>query len=229
MSPPHKIEISPNYFVWSNNKDILYHANNPSNGIPRWVDPKVEVDVYHDAAKGWFFDIANQLRSNVFADFVVLQTALSHVEGIERYRLGRDNYVTVTKKNGQQGKRFMGSREVVRRWCQRTFPNCSAAQDKIYTAARCGLFHDGFVKRYFLVRRNMAVAVVEENGTVVVDPERFLDIVSDDLHSLVQSVVTNDDAAVRFMERWLERWHINDGSRNSILDAVRNNRILTHL
>lgn len=229
MSPERKIEISPHYFVRSGDKNTLYHTDRPEAGILRWVDPKVEVAVYQDAAKGWFFNIADALRNNELADFVVLQIALSHIEGIERYRLGRDNYITVTRKDGLQERKLLGSAKIVRQWVRRKFPNCMAAPDGIYNAARCGLFHDGFVKRYVVLRRKMDAAVVEENGTVVVDPQRFLATVSEDLDSLVDCVNTSPGAAIRFMERWLERWDINEDSRARILDALGNNQILTRL
>jgi hypothetical protein len=113
---------------------------------PLSLDDKITI--YEEQLYGWFLDVIDPLRENGAADFVILMTALSLVEGHAIYLQGEDSE--------NRSKQFFKDtfkamiRPVVRMSASISETNREDLLDKsaimVYEQARCGFFHDGMTR-----------------------------------------------------------------------------------
>lgn len=139
----------------------------------RWYDRgdlDTLIELYRDRVRGWFLDCVRQVKHN--GGFILLMVAISYLEKNERYRAG-------DKGDKQAGKFFKQA-------LSRVFPEISDEGVKLfYEAVRCGLFHEGMTRRSVSLSEDLPSALKADGGSVIVNPQRFLDAVAADLDAYV--------------------------------------------
>ncbi len=165
------------------------------NAERRWyplAEFETHVRIYDDRVRGWFLDAAQQLPTE---GFVVLMIVVAYFEGNEQYRQGE------TSKNSSAA--FFKSA------FKRIFPGLpNDAAGKFYEQARCGLFHDGMIRRSIRISNQFGAAIEEKDGTLLLNPNRLLDVVRGDHALYVRDLLDpkNDDLRGKFKRTWESRW-----------------------
>lgn len=168
----------------------------------KWISPKYtsdvlrnssgidqKIDVYEDQIWGWFLDIADKLKDDVAADFVILLIIFSLIEGHVIYLKGEDSI-------GKSKVFFREGFKKIIRPIIRVNPSMSERQktellsniaEVMYEQARCGLFHDGLTRYGIEISRGHAdnppapimVDYVEHNAEpfrILIDVPKLLDV-----------------------------------------------------
>lgn len=131
MTPDRNQIVGENYrwiAVTSEIEDLRDGSRRPDSSYD------AKVDVYEDRVLYWFLDIAKSHVANGTApgDYVALAIAIAYIEGVEQYRRGQ---MTPQHKSGEWFKSGV----------RRIFPKASAeAVNRLWSAVRNGLFHNGF-------------------------------------------------------------------------------------
>jgi hypothetical protein len=136
--------ISKNFYKNSRRSKWIIDKRNNNKIDPNLLDTRILV--YEDMVKTWFLDIAKYLtiKNKVEingesidtneAGFLIIQIAISYIEGNQQYREGKES-----KGN---------SKKFFRLGMMRIFKLRKSEQiDKFYDQVRCGLFHDGMTKK----------------------------------------------------------------------------------
>jgi hypothetical protein len=112
-------------------------------------DINTKIMIYEDMVKTWFLDVAKYLtiRNKVNlsynedfdtneAGFVILQIAISYIEGNQQYRKGRSS-----RSNSSN---FFNE-------CLRRIFSLKGKPVNFYQQVRCGLFHDGMTRKFVMI------------------------------------------------------------------------------
>jgi hypothetical protein len=146
-----EFRVSPRYIFKPFSKPGIIFDSKDNLELPK-DDIQTSVLIYEDRVKGYFFDQARELLgssslnnedSGRFSAYTVLMIAISQIEGVQQYREGESS--APDRNRGIPPR----SREFFVRGMTRIFNIESKDKGRLedlYTAARCGLFHDGFTK-----------------------------------------------------------------------------------
>jgi hypothetical protein len=192
------LAISPNYRQVvsdpSNALDVRTGNKHPLSSI----DTKILV--FEDRVKGWFFGIASSLHTttntnvSVHSGYVVLQVAVSQVEGIQQYVEGVSS----------EGK----SRETFVRGMKRVFGPEANGHDALlegfYSRVRCGLFHNGFTSSNVGISWDLPYSIGFGNGGIAINPRLFLVAVEGSFDSYVAELrdPAKQDLRTKFERFW---------------------------
>ena len=77
--------VSKKYSIDINLKQIL----DKTNGIITSYNTDSKILVYEDRQKTWFFEIAEELKSNNEAGFVILMIGVAYLESSQKYIEGK--------------------------------------------------------------------------------------------------------------------------------------------
>jgi hypothetical protein len=193
---PDEYEIIGEHFRWIRATSEIEDIRNGNRRPESAYDAKV--DVYEDRVRFWFLDIARShvAKGTAPGDYVALLIALAYVEGIEQYRRGKP---TPTGKSGEWFKAGV--------W--RIFPHVAPdAINKLWVAARNGLFHDGFTKGPTLVSHGQSGVIAIVGRYLKINPATFVGGVIGDFESYVR-MLRNDPSgktAANFRAVWDNQW-----------------------
>ena len=194
---PDEYEIVGEHFWWiratSEIEDIRDESRRPDS------DYAAKVDVYEDRVLFWFLNVARAHVANGSApgDYVALSIALAYIEGVEQYRQGKPT------PRGDSGRWFKAG-------VLRAFPVATEdAVNRLWDAARCGLFHDGFTRGPTIVSHGPSNAIAVAGNYLRINPERFVSGVIQDFENYVQLLRGDPSApaAVRFAAVWDDQWN----------------------
>ena len=159
-----ELAVSPNFKIFPDRKELFIH------GQTRQAYPYDSLDtailVYEDRVKGWFLRYGSMLKEHQDAGFVVLQIAISQIEGMEQYFRG--------KSSDRKSKSFFASA------MKRIFHldnTCDGWLETFYANCRCGLFHEGATGHSIVIGLEFGSAVEYVEGTVEIQPNMFFDAV----------------------------------------------------
>ena len=129
LSPQNGFNVSKKYILDLVSREIIDKSKN--NRLPYDIDSKILV--YEDRQKTWFFDVAESLKSNNEAGFVILMISIAYLESSQKYIEG---------KKGKSG-------EYIRKALARVFgSSLGKDEEKMFVdGVRNGLFHDGITKK----------------------------------------------------------------------------------
>ena len=86
MSQIVKTAISKNYYAINNE---IYDKRNVNGSSLNLNDVQTKIKIYEDRVSGWFLEIAEKLKSDNEAGFVILSMAIAYIEGNQQFREGK--------------------------------------------------------------------------------------------------------------------------------------------
>jgi hypothetical protein len=138
--------ISKHFFWIPPDSGKIFDSRN-KDAPPRDRSLANEIDIYEDQVNEWFFRVGEQLDANRDADFVILQLAVSQIEGIQQLREGYTERDMLDRNNADAR-----SGRLVKDWVRDHVDDCPLpGPDALWKAVRCGMFHTGFIGRHVLL------------------------------------------------------------------------------
>jgi hypothetical protein len=187
MNQTVKIAISKNYYV-SDNK--IYDKRNDGNILnPNDINNKIKI--YEDRVSGWFLEIAEQLKSDNEAGFVILSISIAYIEGNQQFREGK------LSENS--------SRRYFVKGLRRIFDKENVPEDILkdyYKQIRCGLFHDGMTGNKVIISGDFQDPLRYINGIIKINPHRFFDKIKEDFRNYIQDLKQNIELQKKFEKRF---------------------------
>jgi hypothetical protein len=130
--------LSKNYYCKSPNKEKVYDKRKSDGSTLNINDIDTKILIYEDRVNGWFLDIANDLKKDGCAGFVILSIAISYIEGNQQFREGNSS------ERNSENFFIKGMLRIF----NNSGLNESILKDiDIYDQVRCGLFHDGMARK----------------------------------------------------------------------------------
>lgn len=203
-----KRAISKHYFHWDPSPDgKIYDQRFVDKYLKEGRDPAMlpaelgvdyddintQILVYEDSVKTWFLDTAKYLtiKNKVNlpfweefdtneAGFVIIQVAISYIEGNQQYREGE----TSKKK----------SKDFFRKAMKHIFPEICDLKDidlflnRFYEQVRCGLFHDGMTGRLVTINGKYPKPLEFLNSEILINPYKFLDRIIKDFEKYISEL-----------------------------------------
>lgn len=190
-------EIIGEHFQWiaatSEIQDLRTGSSRPDSAY------NAKVDVYEDRVLFWFLDIAKShvVDGTAPGDYVALSIAIAYIEGVEQYRRGER---TPRRKSGEWFKSGV----------RRIFPQASAnAVNRLWSAVRNGLFHDGFTKGPTLLSHAHPGAIGIRGRHLIINPAIFVGGILRDFDTYVGTLRADASgvAAANFTAVWDDQWN----------------------
>lgn len=171
------------HFKWgeAGGTTVLFDTRNNTTCNPH--DINVKIDIYEDRVKGWFLDIGRSLTSNTHSEFVILQIAISYIEGNQQLREGNNS-------KGQSGDFFA-------RGVERIFGVNAKDAKILYGEVRCGLFHQGMTSKKVLLSVGFHNAMIHLDGGIHINANLFLERVMDDLRDYIRDLKEESNEDLR--------------------------------
>lgn len=182
-----KQAISENYYIQNNDAFDKRAPNTPL----LLNEEKTKIKIYEDMVNGWFLKVAERLKQDNEAGFVILSVAVAYIEGNQQFReskLSKNN----SKKFFIKGVRRIFDKENV--------PENILAD--YYSQVRCGLFHDGMTKKNVIISADFADPLRYLNGVIRINPHKFLDKIKADFESYIAELETNTTLRNNFIKRF---------------------------
>lgn len=183
-----KQAISENYYVMSNN---IYDKRQVSNSSLSLNDYETKIKIYEDRVNGWFLKIAEKLKRDNEAGFVILSIAIAYIEGNQQFREGK-----ISENN---------SKPFFIKGIRRIFGKEDVPEDILkdyYKKVRCGLFHDGMTGKNVSISGDFPDPLRYTNGTIKINSHRFLDKIKQDFQSYIAELEQDEDLRNKFIKRF---------------------------
>lgn len=191
--------ISKNYFHWEPDDGRIYDQKRVMVALEKGVPPHIsgldpnnintKIEVYEDRVKEWFLDIGKRLKQNNEAGFVILQIALSYIEGNQQYREGESS----------EGK----SKKFFKEGLKRIFLHIQQAQnievilDDFYKQVRCGLFHTGITGQNVTISGNFPNDLEIIDHEIKINSHKFLDAIINDFERYINQLKDSNNISLR--------------------------------
>jgi YesN/AraC family two-component response regulator len=159
-----------------------YERLNPGNLADK-------IRIYKREVEEWFLNpAANMLGQESFRNsFIVLMVCMSYIEGVEQYKTG-------TSSNS-------GSKAFFVRSFKRLYPNRFQDKhiEKLYSKARCGLFHNGMVKGGVIFNNdyNEPIEFEDDGETIRINPQILLSNIKNDFERYINELTNSANATTR--------------------------------
>ncbi len=206
-----KRAISKNYFHWEPSIDGRIYdqrfvdkhlkenqAPEESSFDPGDIDTKILV--YEDRVKTWFLDIADGLKKNNEAGFVILSIAIAYIEGNQQFREGK-----TSNRRGRSPKFFI-------RGMRRIFNKEHVAENilkEFYHQVRCGLFHNGMTGNKVSISGQLPLPVRNDGEKIDINPHKFLDNIIDDFKDYI--LILKDPKNKKERGNFEKRYDLGEG------------------
>jgi hypothetical protein len=174
------------HYKWEDHEGAVVLKDMRNDTICDHHDIMVKINIYEDRVKGWFLDIGHSLANDPNSEFVILQIAVSYIEGNQQMREGKFSH--------RKSEDFF-ARAAVRIFTQ---DDLTLEDAKIlYEQVRCGLFHQGITKRKVLLTNRYSDATKHIDGGIYINSNVFLERVSDDLCGYLHNLRESSNEAGR--------------------------------
>ncbi|TFF34036.1 hypothetical protein [Mucilaginibacter psychrotolerans] len=176
--------IHPNFAIYIAPDILGFYIEN----IPEAFDEKKQmilnpnlindkILIYERQVKGWFLNNATRMIKSKGNGFIVLMICMSYLEGIQQYIQGESS-------RNRSGTFFKNS-------IHRIYPNAYSDSDldNLYSAARCGLFHNGMVDGRIIINTSY-LHPIEFIGTddIRINPKHLLIDIKNDFNDYLKSL-----------------------------------------
>lgn len=182
-----KQAISENYYVQNNQ----IFDKRQKNVVLSLNDVQTKVKIYEDRVDGWFLKIAEKLKQNNEAGFVILSVAIAYIEGNQQFREGK-----LSKNNS---KKFF-IRGIRRIFDKENVPDNISTD--YYSQVRCGLFHDGMTKSNVMISGEFTNPLSYNEGIIKINPNKFLNKVKEDFQKYLVELENNKILRSSFIKRF---------------------------
>lgn len=192
--------VSKNYFHWESYTDgKIYDQRLVDKSLEEKKEPKesafdpnnidTKILVYEDRVKGWFLEIAGKLKTDNEAGFVILQIALSYLEGNQQYRKGENS------RNNSEVFFKESLKRIFPELCIRQ--NIDRLLHNFYVGVRCGLFHDGMTRRFVTISGEFSDALSIHANEIKINPHKFLDKITEDFDEYITELKDTSNTVLR--------------------------------
>lgn len=189
--------ISKNYYV--THPDVTIVRKHGTEDTLDLNDTKTKILIYEDRVKRWFLEIAEKLKKDNEAGFVILAIAVAYIEGNQQFRDGKSSH--------NQSKKFF-IKGVRRIFDKTNVPE--SILESYYEQIRCGLFHDGITKKNVVISGDFPNPIsyagnqTEQNGVIKINPHKFLDKIKADFEEYISQLKDGSvqDTVKNFERRW---------------------------
>ena len=177
---------------------FLIENKDPRDSGLDYNNIETKILIYEDRVKGWFLEIGEKLKQDNEAGFVIIQIALSCMEGNQQYIEG--------EISRNRSKLFFIKS------MKRIFPDSSQVKniDEIlgifYDQVRCGLFHDGMTRSVVTINAEHKSAIDFTSSDIVVNPHKFLDSIRKAFEDYIMELKNPSNTALR--QNFEKRWNI---------------------
>lgn len=170
-------------------------------------DINTKIMIYEDMVKTWFLDVAKYLtiRNKVNlsynedfdtneAGFVILQIAISYIEGNQQYREG------MSSKSNSSIFFNVGLRRIfsLKEKHEKTL-------DTFYPQVRCGLFHDGMTRKFVMIDGKYNEPIELSAKSIKINPYKFLKCIEIDFEKYIHDLKRDTKLQKNFLKFWNER------------------------
>jgi hypothetical protein len=182
---------SKNFLFDLRTKEIV--NQNTCQRMPYGVDGAILV--YEERQKTWFFDVADELRHNDDAEFVILMIAIAYLEASQQFLDGKVSKIGESTKTTKKALKRIFHQDLE-----------DSEVKEIVEGARNGLFHSGITKQGVLTSRKGERAFTRLGKNMVINPYLFLDAVKKDHNDYIANLKnkTNEDLRKKFWKFWTE-------------------------
>lgn len=195
--------VSKNFFHWDPSDDgmiydqriVWIYLEKGISPIESGLDPNdinTKILVYEDRVKEWFLEIGKRLKSDNEAGFIILQIALSYIEGNQQYRMGESS-------NRRSREFFKESLKRIFPYIQRIH-NIENVLDDFYKQVRCGLFHTGITGSKVTISceyPNALKIIFPDFAEIYVNPHKFLDSIINDFENYIKQLKNINNRTLR--------------------------------
>ena len=192
---------SPHFKQYSDRTDVLVDDRTGTEHPIYDVDTAILV--YEDSVRGWFLDHGESLKKDQNAGFVVLQIAVSQIEGMQQYRLGESS-------EPERGKPSR-SKDLFCEGMKRIFSLDQRADEWLllfYKSCRCGLFHNGMTGKVVVISREFPTPIEYVDRLIEVNPNSFFDAVKNDFDIYLRELKEKKEMGLRDRFRKFSEWRI---------------------
>ena len=197
MSQIVKTAISKNYYAINNE---IYDKRNVNGSSLNLNDVQTKIKIYEDRVSGWFLEIAEKLKSDNEAGFVILSMAIAYIEGNQQFREG--------KMSENNSKKFFI------KGVRRIFDKENVPEDILkdyYKQIRCGLFHDGMTRGNVVISGEFPDPLRYTNGIIKINPHKFLGKIKEDFQRYVSDLEQGYDK--KLIENFVKRFDLEQGKK----------------
>ena len=156
--------VSPNFKQYPDRPDLF--VDDRTKQEHPYDTLNTAILVYEDKVKGWFFRYGTMLKEQQDAGFVVLQVAVSQIEGMEQYFRGESSESKARRFFIAAMKRIF-----------RLSDDCNDWLEIFYVSCRCGLFHEGATGQSIVIGVEFGAPLEYVDGTIQIHPNLFFDTV----------------------------------------------------
>jgi hypothetical protein len=149
-------------------------------------DIETKILIFEDRINGWFLDVANKLKENNEAGFVIVMISLGYVEGIQQYVEGAGSDT--------------GSKDCFVRGIKRIFTlddRYDTLIENLYKGARCGLFHNFMTSSSISISGDYPDVILFNNNVISINPHKFIDCIRKDFEKYVEDLKNKENIVVR--------------------------------
>lgn len=185
--------LSPNYIQIDSNL-----VRGPEGTEHSINDTIIKIKIFEDRVNGWFLDVAENLKTNRSAGFVILSVAVSYIEGVQQFIDGKPS------KNESQN-RFAVRMETV----FNKFGITDLIAREFYKSARNGLFHDGMTRKMIKISSAFSSAIRYDGNDFEINPVLFLDEIRKDFEAYINALIKahNDGNNAGLIANFLQMWN----------------------
>ena len=178
------VALSLNFHSIPNNSSEVFNTKSNRKYPKNDIDTKILI--YEDRVKNWFFIYGENLQEDLNSGFVVLQIAITQIEGIQQYKIG----------NSSDGN----SCEIFKRGIKEIFSLDHSYNDLIvefYKQCRCGLFHDGMTRENVLIKNSFNNALEFNGSKIMISPNKFFNKILDYFNKYLNDLKDRNNLQLR--------------------------------
>lgn len=136
-----------------------------------------KIDIFSDRVIGWQLEIAQSLRSNQYAGFGIISILFSYFEMIGQYH------------NGGKGSSNIGDFKTGFRLVYSSTPFTDPQLRTIYNKVRCGMYHNGYIKRGVLISgQHPQTFEIGSTGDIFINPHTLTDTIQTHFSSFISNL-----------------------------------------
>ncbi|NQE04773.1 hypothetical protein C5S32_02775 [ANME-1 cluster archaeon GoMg1] len=199
------VAISKHFYRKPESSKWIYDRRNNQKYDIDDIDTKIMI--YEDMVKTWFLDVAKYLtiRNKVNlpynedfdtneAGFVILQIAISYIEGNQQYREG------MSSKSNSKFCFNAGLRRIfsLKEKDKKTL-------DTFYSQVRSGLFHDGMTRKLVMIDGRYNEPIELSAKSIKINPYKFLRCIEIDFEKYIHDLKRDIKLKKDFLKFWNER------------------------
>ena len=146
--------------------------------------------IFEDRVKEWFINIAEELKKNNEAGYVILMICIQYVESMIQFKKGEDS-------SGKSGEFFKdGIKDI--------FPEIEEDLiNLLWSSVRCGLFHNGMTDDGIFINadkeNNQEITLFKVKGEnkVLINPHKFLDKINEHFKDYITKLKNPENIKLR--------------------------------